>query len=46
MAGEGGFVAVYLEKGFEMLHGASGEGDDRIFYDAIVDFALLDFGGF
>ena len=31
MAGEGGFVVVYLEKGFEMVHGASGEGDDRIF---------------
>jgi hypothetical protein len=38
-------VAVDLEKGFEVLHGASGEGDDRILYDATVDFALLDFRG-
>jgi hypothetical protein len=35
------------ESGFEgLLHGASREGDDRIFYDAIVDYALLDVEGF
>jgi hypothetical protein len=39
-------VAVYLKEGFEgLLHGASGEGNDRIFYDATVDFASLDFRG-